>query len=414
MKNIGAKKLQTTNKPATMVKKSMVQKSNIKKPTQTKPKKAKHSDANVSIKEKLSGKIFSPTVEKAKNVQKKKNVKNSVSNEKIKSSAGKQEILPAATKKKVEKQTKAKEEKTVQKKQKHPEHDTKSGKEVISGIKKKQKVITPKVENTDKVEVKDSPVQKRKIKYEKSKLITKKLKRDEVKVESGSSPVVLDVKKDDENIVARTRQAKGKRKSSVTSIKDIKPISNIKSLVKRPARKISGAKLENKARKFPERGVCYFSHIPHGFYEKELKKYCSQFGKVTRVYHPVSKSGNSRGYAFVEFQHKEVAEVVADTMNNYLMFNRLVKCEYLAPEFQRPWVFDQKRNNMKSAALRREQNLQQQTRNLSKEEVKKWKKRRQTRVKYLHKKLEKLGVDYEFQVNDTNGNAVQEEKKVEQ
>lgn len=52
--------------------------------------------------------------------------------------------------------------------------------------------------------------------------------------ESESSPVVADIKKEDGNIVAKRRQAKGKRKSSVTSVKDMKPISNIKSLVKRP------------------------------------------------------------------------------------------------------------------------------------------------------------------------------------
>lgn len=87
----------------------------------------------------------------------------------------------------------------------------------------------------------------------------------------------------------------------------------------------------------------------------------------------------------------------------YLQFfnesiNFLLLGKYLAPEFQRPWVFKQTRNNMKSAALRRQENLQQQMRKLSKEEVKKWKQRRQTRVKSFHKKLEKLGVDYEFQV----------------
>lgn len=31
------------------------------------------------------------------------------------------------------------------------------------------------------------------------------------------------------------------------------------------------------------RGVIYVGHIPHGFYEDELRKYFSQFGEVTRV-----------------------------------------------------------------------------------------------------------------------------------
>ena len=32
-----------------------------------------------------------------------------------------------------------------------------------------------------------------------------------------------------------------------------------------------------------ERGVIYIGHIPHGFYEKEMKGYFSQFGTVTHV-----------------------------------------------------------------------------------------------------------------------------------
>lgn len=30
-------------------------------------------------------------------------------------------------------------------------------------------------------------------------------------------------------------------------------------------------------------GAIYLGHIPHGFYEKEMKGYFSQFGKVTRL-----------------------------------------------------------------------------------------------------------------------------------
>ncbi len=32
-----------------------------------------------------------------------------------------------------------------------------------------------------------------------------------------------------------------------------------------------------------KRGTVYLGHIPHGFYEKEMKGYFSQFGKVTRL-----------------------------------------------------------------------------------------------------------------------------------
>lgn len=37
------------------------------------------------------------------------------------------------------------------------------------------------------------------------------------------------------------------------------------------------------------------------------------------------QSGKPKGYAFIEFLHPEVAKIAAETMNNYLMFNRLLK-----------------------------------------------------------------------------------------
>lgn len=40
------------------------------------------------------------------------------------------------------------------------------------------------------------------------------------------------------------------------------------------------------------------------------------------------QTGGSKGYAFVEFDCVEVAKIVAETMNNYLMGERLIKCEY--------------------------------------------------------------------------------------
>lgn len=40
----------------------------------------------------------------------------------------------------------------------------------------------------------------------------------------------------------------------------------------------------------------------------------------------IFQSGNCKGFAFVEFKCDEVAKIVAQTMNNYLMFNKLLKC----------------------------------------------------------------------------------------
>ena len=38
-----------------------------------------------------------------------------------------------------------------------------------------------------------------------------------------------------------------------------------------------------KIEQHPERGVVYLGRIPYGFFEKELRGYFSQFGKVTRL-----------------------------------------------------------------------------------------------------------------------------------
>jgi len=82
-----------------------------------------------------------------------------------------------------------------------------------------------------------------------------------------------------------------------------------------------------------EPGVVYIGHVPHGFYEAELKKYFNQFGRVLKVKVSRSmKNGKSKGYAFVKFQYAAVAKTVAETCNNYLFFNKILKCEYIKLE----------------------------------------------------------------------------------
>ncbi|XP_012258978.2 MKI67 FHA domain-interacting nucleolar phosphoprotein-like [Athalia rosae] len=89
-----------------------------------------------------------------------------------------------------------------------------------------------------------------------------------------------------------------------------------------------------------DRGVVYIGHIPHGFFEKEIFSFFKQFGKVTRVRVARSKkTGISRGYAFVEFLHSEVAKIAAESMNNYLMCGRLLKATYIPPEKQHSRYF---------------------------------------------------------------------------
>ncbi|XP_055641643.1 MKI67 FHA domain-interacting nucleolar phosphoprotein [Toxorhynchites rutilus septentrionalis] len=75
-----------------------------------------------------------------------------------------------------------------------------------------------------------------------------------------------------------------------------------------------------------EKGIIYIKHLPHGFFEKQLRLFFSQFGDVTRVHVARSKKTlRSRGYAYVEFRYREVAQIAAETMDNYLMFGKILR-----------------------------------------------------------------------------------------
>ncbi|KAM6934614.1 MKI67 FHA domain-interacting nucleolar phosphoprotein [Xenentodon cancila] len=80
-------------------------------------------------------------------------------------------------------------------------------------------------------------------------------------------------------------------------------------------------------------GVVYVGHLPLGLFEPQLKSYFQQFGKVLRLRLSRSKkTGGSKGFAFVEYECDDVAQIVAETMNNYLMGERLIKCHVIPPE----------------------------------------------------------------------------------
>lgn len=90
---------------------------------------------------------------------------------------------------------------------------------------------------------------------------------------------------------------------------------------------------QKKASESDEPGTIYLGRLPHGFYEHEIKSYFSQFGEITK--YRVSrnpKTGKSKHYAFVEFKSREVADIVAKTMDNYLLFGHILKCKMLVPE----------------------------------------------------------------------------------
>lgn len=77
-----------------------------------------------------------------------------------------------------------------------------------------------------------------------------------------------------------------------------------------------------------------------------MRTYFAQFGTIKRLRLSRNRTtGASKHYAFVEFSSASVAQIVASTMNNYLMFGHILKCK-LVPEDQvheKMWVGANKR-----------------------------------------------------------------------
>ncbi|CAI5524573.1 unnamed protein product [Closterium sp. Naga37s-1] len=88
--------------------------------------------------------------------------------------------------------------------------------------------------------------------------------------------------------------------------------------------RVGGGKQRRK--KAVKSSVVYLGRLPHGFYEDELHGFLSQFGEIEQlrvVRNP--KTGRSRHYGYVKFAAPEVAAIVAECMDNYLLFGHLLK-----------------------------------------------------------------------------------------
>ncbi|KAG9410596.1 MKI67 FHA domain-interacting nucleolar phosphoprotein [Aphanomyces cochlioides] len=140
----------------------------------------------------------------------------------------------------------------------------------------------------------------------------------------------------------------------------------------------------------------FIGRIPHGFYEKQMRGFFSQFGEIKRL--KVSrnkKSGKSKHYAFVEFEESEVARVVADTMNGYRLFDKTLNCSVVpldkchermfigANRTFRPFPYRKIAVREHNAPKTFEQQEAANKRLLAKEEAKR-------------NKLKALGIEYEF------------------
>ncbi|MBN3281077.1 MK67I protein, partial [Polyodon spathula] len=122
--------------------------------------------------------------------------------------------------------------------------------------------------------------------------------------------------------------------------------------------------------------------------------YFSQFGSVKRVRLSRSKkTGRSKGYAFVEFECDEVAKIVADTMNNYLLAERLLKCHFIPPEKVNPKLFIGSQTQFKKPSFPA---VKRYNKKRSVQERRKMTSKLLHKETHLRKRLAQKGIDYDF------------------
>ena len=145
------------------------------------------------------------------------------------------------------------------------------------------------------------------------------------------------------------------------------------------------------------KAAIYVGHLPWGFGDAEIKKYFQQFGEITRIIVPKSsKSGRSVGYAFIEFKEQETAEVAAKTMNNYLLFDKILKCNVIEDKTKYDRMFLKWKKKFKFNDKRKERLIKQQKHPKTKEEIKAKIQIILDREEKRKEKFKELGIDYSF------------------
>ncbi|KAL5251458.1 hypothetical protein ACHWQZ_G016977 [Mnemiopsis leidyi] len=143
-------------------------------------------------------------------------------------------------------------------------------------------------------------------------------------------------------------------------------------------------------------GVVYVGHIPQHFQEKEMRQFFEQFGDILKLRISRSKkTANSKGYAFILYENEEVAKIVANTMNDYILCGRLLKCQYIPMSRVHKDTFKGASRPFKKIDWQGRAKAERNKVKTSEEQqksVKRLLKKEQDR----RRKIAALGIDYEF------------------
>ncbi|BGP38525.1 nucleolar protein [Rhodotorula kratochvilovae] len=164
--------------------------------------------------------------------------------------------------------------------------------------------------------------------------------------------------------------------------------------------KVKGAsvqkKLESKEKKQHKTGVVYLGRIPKGFYEEEMRSYFSQFGEVTRLrLSRNKKTGASKHYAFIEFKYASVAEIVHETMDNYLLAGHILVCKVVPDDQVHPKLWVGANRKFRPVPKAR-QDAARRSKPKTEKQQEAIKARLLSREDKKRKQLAELGIEYDF------------------
>ena len=140
--------------------------------------------------------------------------------------------------------------------------------------------------------------------------------------------------------------------------------------------------------------VIYIGHLPVGFEEQEIRGFFHQFGHVENVRLSRSKrSGNPKGYGFVQFTSSHVAKIASDAMSGYFLLEKRLVCHVIPKDNIHPNLFPKKPFRV---VKYREINQIAVNRKRTSVEWADKTKRQVSREQKKMDKLKALGIDYDF------------------
>ncbi|CAO3636496.1 unnamed protein product [Cunninghamella blakesleeana] len=144
-----------------------------------------------------------------------------------------------------------------------------------------------------------------------------------------------------------------------------------------------------------EKGWVYVGRIPKSLVEDDLRKYFEQFGDIERLRISKNRKGSSRHYGFIEFSSSEVAEIVAETMNNYSIGGHMLQCAVIPSERRHGDTFNGSENkNYHAIKFKKDRDLRTKDKSLQ-EYIDSAKKLMSSEKKKINA-LKKKNINYEF------------------